>query len=137
MNFKDNDSMSNSNSFYGQYNFNSDKDLGCLKVAAELLNNNSDWKEIPDIIKWTVKALFDVSQSLLINQGIARKEVDQQINSKASKTELSTYLTTKVNITDVSAAISQVANQLETKVDEETFNSAIGDKVTYEDLQFI
>lgn len=137
MNFKDNDSMSNSNSFYGAGNPVGEKDLGGLKVAAELMNNQADWKGVPEAVKWTLKALFDVTQSIVITQGIRRKEIDQLVNSKASKAELSSYLTTKANITDVSAAISQVATQLESKIDEETFNSCIGDKVTYDDLQFV
>jgi hypothetical protein len=137
MNFKDNDSMFNSNSFYGPGNGVSDKDLGGLKIAAELMSNQADWKSVPEAVKWTLKALFDVAQSIVITQGIRRKEIDQIVNSKASKAELSSYLTTKANITDVSAAISQVAIQLENKIDEETFNSLIGDKVTYDDLQFV
>jgi hypothetical protein len=47
------------------------------------------------------------------------KDVERIVSSKASKTELSSYLTTKANITDVSVAISEVAALMETKIDQE------------------
>lgn len=86
-----------------------------------------------------MKALYDLNQNIIINlnQGISKREVDKLMSTKASKSELNNWLSTKVNITDVSAAISEVAGQLENKIDEETFDNAIRDKVTYEDLQFV
>jgi hypothetical protein len=113
--------------------------LQALKVVAELLNSQGDWGDVPDIVTFTMKAFYDLNQNIILNlnQGVSKKEVDRLLGTKASKSELNNCLSTKVNITDVSAAISEVASQLENKLDEETFDNAIRDKVTYDDLQFV
>ena len=119
--FKDNDSISNTNSFYGITQYTGDKDQGALKLITELLKSQNDWKEVPEIVRWTFKAVYDILQNLLLNQGFSKKDIERLLNSKASKTELSSYLTIKANITDVSVAISEVASLIETKADEDAF----------------
>lgn len=110
-------------------------DMGSLKLLAELLNSQAEWSEIPDILKWSVKAIYDTCQRMFLNQGIAKKELERSIADKASKAELSSCVHVKANICDVSVIISEIASQIESKVDEETFTNALSDKVTYEDLQ--
>ncbi|CAI2384761.1 unnamed protein product [Moneuplotes crassus] len=137
--FKETDPASNSNSFFGQSNMGTEKDLGALKLVSELLNNQADWKEVPDIVKWTIKALYDSSQSLLVNmnQGVSRKDVDHITNMLVSKDELRSSLLTKVNITDVSEAMRDLLCQIECKVDKEFYSTDINDKVSYDDFKIV
>lgn len=111
------------------------KEMGSLQLLAEILNSKSDWKDVPDIVKWSVKAIYDSCQQILSNQNRTRKDVERGFSSMASKAELTSYLTVKANITDVSVAISEVATLIESKIDEETFNNVLNDRPTYEDLQ--
>ena len=119
--FKENDSVSNSNSFYGVTQYTGDKDLSSLKLISELIRSQDDWKDVPEIIRWTFKAFYDVLQNLVLNNGFSKKDVDRLLNTKASKSELTSYLATKANITDVSVTIAEFASLIETKVDEDIF----------------
>ena len=136
--YKENEPMSNSNSFFGQSQLCEGKDLGKLKLVSDLLNHQSDWKDVPDIVHWTMKALFDASQSFLfsLNHGISKKEVECLLSSKADKKNLVSSLHTKANITDVSAAMCEATSQIQSKVEREEFEREIEDKVSYDDFKF-
>lgn len=112
-----------------------DKEMESLKLLAGLLNSQDDWKGVPEIIMWSIKAIYDSCQNMHLMQGLSKRELERVISEKASKSELSSCVHVKANICDVSVIISEIAGQMETKIDEETLNNAVSDKATYEDLQ--
>lgn len=124
------DSFLPSNSFYQNPSFDP------LQKVADLLTHPTEWADTPDIILYTLKALYDTATQLAMTM-TPKTETEKLLGSRASKKELNTLLLTKVNITDVSEAIRDLVSQIDSKVDEQVFDNALSDKVTYDELQFV
>ncbi len=82
-------------------------------IVQDLLSGSSnDWKNIQDIVKLTFKAICDV----LRQQGLALREMERQVPTKASKAEVNAGLSLKANVADVSRTIAEVASTCESKL---------------------
>ena len=76
-----------------------------LTGGSNISGGNNEWREIPDIVKLTFKAICDVVRS----QGLAIREVERALPSKCTKSELNAGLTLKANASDVSRTIAELA----------------------------
>ena len=83
---------------------NRDIDLDPLStsVVEDLLASAAEWKGVSDIVRLTLKAVTDVIRV----QAASIKEINNMLPTRASKTELTTGLSLKANINDVSRTIS-------------------------------
>ena len=63
-------------------------------------------------MKLTFKAVCDVMRS----QGLAIRELERVMPTKANKSELNAGLSLKANVSDVSRTIAEVASSIETKL---------------------
>ena len=63
-------------------------------------------------MKLTFKAVCDVIRS----QGLAIRELERVVPTKANKSELNAGLSLKANVSDVSRTIAEVASSIETKL---------------------
>ena len=102
-------------------------DLGSPTIIQELLQAGSEWSQIPDIIKLTFKAVFDVTK---VHEDTI-KELSKTMNSKASKTELNQ----KASISDVSKTVAEVATNIESRVTLEELQQLLDTKANKSDLQ--
>ena len=73
-------------------------------IVDDLLSGLNEWRNIQDIVRLTFKALADVVKA----QGLAIKDLERQMPQKATRTELTTALSTKSNTQDLVQAISQL-----------------------------
>ena len=96
----------------------------------ELLSNTGDWRDVPDIVKLTFKALADTVKS----QGLALTEMERMLAGKATKAELTLALGNKANVTDVNQAISSLALAKDRGISVSTFDPIIKDKVSRAEL---
>ena len=87
---------------------------------------SSEWQSTPEIIKITFKSLFDLTQthSALI------KQLEEQIATKSSKTELLNALATKQNSADVMRNLSDINCKLEQKATNEDIKMISNDYKT-------
>ena len=76
---------------------------------------SSEWQSTPEIIKITFKSLFDLTQT----HSAIIKQLEEQIATKSSKTELLNALATKQNSADVMRNISDINSKLEQKATNE------------------
>jgi hypothetical protein len=77
-----------------------------------------------------MKALCEVVRS----QGIAIKELEKQVSTKASKSELNSGLNIKANVADVMRTFSEVASSMECRPTHDELQSLLDDKVSKTDL---
>jgi len=89
-----------------------DLDPYAPSIVQDLLTGSNDWKNIQDIVKLTLKALCDVVRS----QGLAIREMERVLPTKANKSELNAGLSLKANVSDVSRTIAEVAGSIESKL---------------------
>ena len=87
---------------------------------------SSEWQSTPEIIKITFKSLFNLTQthSALI------KQLEEQIATKSSKTELLNALATKQNSADVMRNLSDINCKLEQKATNEDIKMISNDYKT-------
>jgi hypothetical protein len=88
-------------------------DVNYTDVVSGLLQETNDWINIQDIIKLTFKSVFDVikSQSELI------KEIEAQLPSKTTKSELVASLQLKHDYADFTKYASEINNKKADKED--------------------
>ena len=91
----------------------------------------NEWRNIQDIVRSTFKALCDVVRS----QGIAIRELEKQITTKASKSELNSGLSLKANVADVMRTFSEVASSIENRPTVDEVHHFMEDKVNRSDMQ--
>lgn len=91
---------------------------------------SNEWKNIQDIVKLTFKAVCDVIRS----QGLAIRELERIVPTKANKSELNAGLSVKANVSDVSRTIAEIASSIENKLTFEEVQNIIDDKVSKTDL---
>lgn len=81
-------------------------------------------------MKLTFKALCDV----LRQQGLALRELERQLPTKASKSELNAGLSLKANVADVSRTLADVASNMESKLTFEEIQALLDERVSRSDL---
>ena len=69
------------------------------------------------------------------SQGIAIRELEKQVATKASKSELNSGLNIKANVADVMRTFSEVASSIESRPTLEEIQSYLDEKVSKTDLQ--
>ena len=69
------------------------------------------------------------------SQGIAIKELEKQLATKASKSELNSGLNIKANVADVMRTFSEVASSIESRPTHEELQSYMDEKISKSDLQ--
>ena len=74
-------------------------------IVQDLLTGGSEWRNIQDIIKLTLKAVCDVVRT----QGLAIRELERVLPTKCNKSELNAGLSLKANVSDVSRTVAEVA----------------------------
>ena len=80
----------------------------------------------------TFKALCEVVRS----QGIAIRELEKQISSKASKSELNSGLNIKANVADVMRTFSEVASNIDSRPTSDEIQTYLEDKISKSDIQY-
>ena len=117
----------NSNLTSKQFN---QEDLCSTVYVDNLLSGVNEWRNIQEIVRTTIKSLTDVVKA----QGIAIKELEKQVNSKASKIEMINGLGSKANINDVMRTFNEVAASIDSRPTVEEVNYLLDEKVNKADL---
>lgn len=91
----------------------------------------NEWRNIQDIVRSTFKAMCEVVRS----QGIAIRELEKQVATKASKSELNSGLNIKANVADVMRTFSEVASSIESRPTQEELQAYLDEKISKSDLQ--
>lgn len=69
------------------------------------------------------------------SQGIAIRELEKQVASRSTKSELNSGLNIKANVADVMRTFSEVASSIETRPTMEEVQSYLDEKISKADLQ--
>ena len=93
----------------------------------------NEWRNIQDIVRTTIKSLCEVVRS----QVVSIRELEKQIVTKASKSDLNSGLNIKANVADVMRTFSEVASSIESKPTIEEIHGYLDEKVCKNDLQVI
>jgi len=101
-------------------------------LVEDLLGSLNEWRSVQDVVRLTLKALTDTVKS----QGIAIKDLERQLPSKATKAELNSGLAVKANVTDMERLLSDITAALDSKVTLEDTQTLLEDKVSQSDLQY-
>ena len=126
-------SPSRSSYIYSRSRVEQETDPYSPVIVDDLLNGLNEWRNIQDIVRLTFKALSDVVKA----QGTAIRELERQVVSKASKTELNAGLSVKANVSDVSRSVAEVVTSLERKINLEDIQILVDEKVSRSDLQYM
>ncbi|CAG9325041.1 unnamed protein product [Blepharisma stoltei] len=102
-------------------------------IVEDLLGGLNEWRSVQDIVRLTFKALSDIVKS----QGSSLREIDVQFPTKASKAELNSGLSVKVNISDFTRSISELRTSLENKVNIDDVYTLVEDKISRNDAQYL
>lgn len=95
-------------------------------LVYDLLQGKNEWKNIQDIVKLTFKAICDTVKS----QGTAVRELERQMQTKASTAEMSTGLSLKANVADVSRTIADVQAKVDHKQSADDVSKLLDDCVS-------
>lgn len=95
-------------------------------MVEDLVSGLQDWRQVPDIVRLTFKAIVD----LLTTQGSAIADIERQLPTKASKSDLSAGLSTKANLSDVTQSLLETNAALQKSITPEVLNFAIKDKIS-------
>ena len=95
-------------------------------MVEDLVSGLQDWRQVPDIVRLTFKAIVD----LLTTQGSAIADIERQLPTKASKSDLSAGLSTKANLSDVTQSLLETNTALQKSITPEVLNSALKDKIS-------
>ena len=101
-------------------------------LVEDLLGSLNEWRSVQDVVRLTLKALTDTVKS----QGIAIKDLERQLPSKATKAELNSGLAVKANVTDMERLLSDVTAGLDGKVSLEDVQMLLEDKTSQSDLRY-
>eukprot|EP00742_Colponemidia_sp_Colp-10_P010428 GILJ01011451.1.p1 GENE.GILJ01011451.1~~GILJ01011451.1.p1 ORF type:complete len:694 (+),score=153.66 GILJ01011451.1:27-2084(+) len=110
-----------------------DRDVDPYKpvLVEDLLQGLNDWRNIQDIVRLTFKALYDVVKA----QGEAIRQLEKQVDTKASKMELHSLLDTKVNTVQFTQMVNEIQFILSSKPSIDDLHNATEDKVKRSDMQ--
>lgn len=91
----------------------------------KILSSNVEWRNTDDVVKVSIKSLYE----LIKFQNIAIKELEKQIMSKASKSELNQGLSVKASLAQVTKGFNEIQNSLENKASIDELKLEMIDKV--------
>ena len=99
-------------------------------IIDDLLNSLTEWRSVQDIVRLSIKAVAD-SQKY---QGTVLKELQYLQNEFVLKSEISSTLAMKANLSDLSRAISETRASLDNKASYDEIRAFLDDRVTRSDL---
>ena len=102
-------------------------------LVEDLINGLNDWRSVQEIVRLTFKALSDVVKS----QGATIKELELQLPTKASKSEVSSCISIKSSFNELSRSISELKSSVEGKMSVDDVYSIVEEKVSRADLQYL
>ena len=102
-------------------------------LVEDLINGLNDWRSVQEIVRLTFKALSDVVKS----QGATIKELELQLPTKASKSEISSCISIKSSFSELSRSISELKSSVEGKMNIDDVYSIVEEKVSRADLQYL
>ena len=108
-----------------------DGEVYSTALVEDLLGSLNEWRSVQDVVRLTLKALTDTVKA----QGIAIKDLERQLPTKATKAELNSGLAVKANVTDMERLITDVTAGLDGKVSLEDVQTIVEDKVSQGELQ--
>ena len=121
-NYTNNSSLKNNNT---QSFFSYDQDNSIIQFES-MLNNISEWQNNPiEATRLCFKYLYEINRS-------TQKNLEFIDKNKASKTELSTGLNTKGDLSDIMQTFNEVAQNMEQRPTKEELDLTIEDKVNEE-----
>jgi len=103
-----------------------------LLVVQEFLQPNKEWNNVQEIIQLTFKALFHTMRE----QSNKMKELEENLNTKASKVELSSGLMSKANVEDVKQTIEEVATNIQSRALIEDVKILMEERVSRSEFQY-
>ena len=102
-------------------------------LVEDLISGLNDWRSVQEIVRLTFKALSDVVKS----QGATIKELELQLPSKASKSEISSCLSMKSVFSEVTRTMSELKSAVDSKMNVDDVYSIVEEKVSRADLQYL
>ena len=121
-NYTNNSSLKNNNT---QSFFSYDQDNSIIQFES-MLNNISEWQNNPiEATRLCFKYLYEINRS-------TQKNLEFIDKNKATKTELSTGLNTKGDLSDIMQTFNEVAQNMEQRPTKEELDLTIEDKVNEE-----
>ena len=109
-----------------------DIDSHNMTIVDDLLSGLSDWRSVQDIVRLTFKAVLDILKS----QGETLKQLELDLPTKASKSELSSLHVLKSAQNDMFRNLNDVKQSLECKISTEEFYSMLDEKVSKKELAY-
>ncbi|MDR3548156.1 MAG: hypothetical protein P4M11_07835 [Candidatus Pacebacteria bacterium] len=101
-------------------------------IVQELLQGGTEWTQIHDIVKLTLKAVLDVLKA----HSEAIRELDRAMPTKASKAELAAGLGQKASVSDVSKTVAEVAANIESRATVDEVQQLLESKISKTDFQY-
>ena len=92
----------------------------------------TDWRNINDIVRSSIKSLTNIVR----NQGIAIKELNKAINNKIDKNDIQNELNSKSDKKEVNEKFSELKNLINTKSSKDQVNQLLKDKVSKNEVLF-
>jgi hypothetical protein len=109
------------------------EDLYSPLIVEDLLGGANEWRNVQDIIRLTFKALSDVVRT----QAASLRELERQMATKVSKTDLNSGLAVKANVSDITRTVKEVFSSLESKLNLDDLQALVGDKVSRSEVQYL
>ena len=97
------------------------------------LNTLGDWRNIQEIVRLSIKSLTDTVRS----QGLLIRELEKNVQSKSSKSEISTALNMKANSSDVTRSVSEMNTLINQRVTIDEMRSMLNEKVSKSELIYL
>ncbi|CDW81229.1 UNKNOWN [Stylonychia lemnae] len=101
-------------------------------VILELISIKSEWTNIQDIIKLTLKAFYQVVK--MHDDKIF--EIEQVLPQKANKNDISHQMAQKANLIDMKKTMAEVAANIESRTTYEDIKRMLEDKITKPEMMF-
>lgn len=121
----------NYNQFQGGGSFDRHHDdHGSPEIVQELLETNSEWTNIQDIIKLTFKGIY---QTLKV-QNDCIKDFEQILPLKADTHEVLNLLNSKANLNDIKRTMAEVASNLELKANSADLKRMLENKIDRQEV---
>ena len=104
-------------------------DIYSVTIVEDLLGGTGEWRSIEDIVRLTLKALTDVVKT----QGVALREVENQLSNRPTRNELNDTMGTKAERREV----DQLFTELQRSVEKKASRLDVEDKVSLPDIKRI
>ena len=107
-----------------------DRSLEALSALEDILQQDEEWNDIPDVIRLSLKAAHSIFKSFTV---IVQHQ-DDALEKKADKEEIKKAFKLKANIVDVEDGMDKVQDALDSKVSIDEIESILADFARKSDL---